>query len=449
MSSSSSSPRIAAVVTTHNRAGLLTRTLEGLAGQTIPPSDYEVIVVDDGSTDDTRGVASAFGAKLPLKYAYQQNAGLASARNHGLYLSRAPLLLFLDDDDVPDQRLLEQHVRSHEQYPADNRAVLGYTRLDASIAADPLMHFVTEIGCFLFSYLNFNDGDLLDYEHFWGGRSSCKRAFLLEHGVFNPTFRFGCEDIELAYRLSKYNFRVVYNAKAVTAMVRGVDFDGFCRRLVRQGRSNYVFSRLHAEAEVQSWTEVADFDQAWYPIEPEYEAILCSARHLDRAARLKLASGFEVDDAETALLHRAYWGAFRAAKLKGINDARLEAVEASLPSAAYAVRANEAAPFPVDLHLAQTPRRVGQEGDSMKPEQADGACFQGSEELTNLGIEVRTRDETIRLLRIQAARQQEVIDAQRAALQTAQIHISDLERSLGWRIASFVRELHRRFSRSA
>ena len=257
---------------------------------------------------------------MRLHYTYQQNAGLASARNHGLFLTRAPLLLFLDDDDIAGPGLLAQHVRTHERYPGDNYAVLGYTALDAEIASDPLMQFITEVGCFLFSYPHIRNGQVLDWSYFWGGRSSCKRAFLMEHGIFNPVFRFGCEDVELGFRLSWHGLRVVYNASAVSTMTRKVSFDGFCDRLTRQGRSNYVFSCLHGAPEVQAWSEVPDAERRWSEIEPAYDAILRSARAMDRAAALKVDLGLELEESERQLLHRGYWTAFRAAKLKGIRE---------------------------------------------------------------------------------------------------------------------------------
>src|SRR6185295_1404141 len=108
----------------------------------------------------------------------------------------SPLVIFLDDDDMATPQLLEQHLNTHERFADDRFALLGYTALEGGLAADPLMHFATEVSCFLFSYPKLTDGDVLDYSYFWGGRSSCKRAFLLSHGVFNPVFRFGCEDIE-------------------------------------------------------------------------------------------------------------------------------------------------------------------------------------------------------------------------------------------------------------
>ena len=320
-------PSLSAILCTFNRAELLSQTLESIVGQSLDRSDFELIVIDDGSSDHTRKAVESFERRLPVRYAYQANAGLASAKNHGIYCSRAPLLLFLDDDDVCSPKLFEEHLKTHGQYPDNHFAVLGYTDLDSTLAQKPLLRYVTKVGCYLFSYPNLKDGDVLDYTYFWGGRSSCKRKFLIEHGVFNPVFRFGCEDIELGYRLSKHNFKVVYNAQAVSTMVRDISFDAFCARLIRQGESQYVFSQLHPDAEIQNWTEMIGAEEEWQKIETVYKAVIRSARELDRIANLKLELGLELDDMTTDLLHRAYRNAFRACKLKGIYNRRSEALK--------------------------------------------------------------------------------------------------------------------------
>ena len=318
---------LSAILCTFNRAELLSQTLESIVGQSLDRSDFELIVIDDGSSDHTRKAVESFERRLPVRYAYQANAGLASAKNHGIYCSRAPLLLFLDDDDVCSPKLFEEHLKTHGQYPDNHFAVLGYTDLDPTLAQKPLLRYVTKVGCYLFSYPNLKDGDVLDYTCFWGGRSSCKRKFLIEHGVFNPVFRFGCEDIELGYRLSKHNLKLVYNAQAVSTMVRDISFDAFCTRLIRQGESQYVFSQLHPDAEIQNWTEMIGAEEEWQKIETVYEAVIRSARELDRIANLKLELGLEFDDMTTDLLHRAYRNAFRACKFKGIYNRRSGALK--------------------------------------------------------------------------------------------------------------------------
>ena len=303
---------------TFNRSALLSRALESIAGQTLAPKDFEVIIIDDGSADDTRRVVESFEPRFHLRYAYQSNAGLASAKNHGIYSCRAPIVLFLDDDEVFSPDLFEEHVKTHHAHPENHYAVLGHTALHPSIAGAPLMEFVTEVGCYLFSYPALKHGDIVDYTYFWGGRTSCKRTFLIQHGVFNPVFRFGCEDIELGYRLSKHNLQVQYNARAISTMIRDISFDAFCARLVRQGQSQYVFSRLHPEAEVQRWCEIPDAEEKWSKTAPVFDQVIRSGRELDRIANLKLQLGLDLDDLTKTLLHGAYHNAFRACKLKGI-----------------------------------------------------------------------------------------------------------------------------------
>ena len=87
-------------------------------------------------SDHTRKVVESFEGRLPLRYAYQANAGLASARNHGIYRSQAPLLLFLDDDDLCSPNLFEEHLKTHGQYPDNHFAVLGYVALDPNLSAE-------------------------------------------------------------------------------------------------------------------------------------------------------------------------------------------------------------------------------------------------------------------------------------------------------------------------
>lgn len=323
---STAAPLLSVVICTYNRAPLLAQVLESLCKQTLPTEEgFEVVIINDGSTDDTEAVADTYAKKLPLRYFYQRNAGLASAKNHGLFASRGDLVFFMDDDDIASGNLLEEHVKTHMKFPADHYAVLGYTALSPEISENLLMHFVTEVGGFLFSYPSLKDGDVLDYSYFWGGRSSCKRSFLLEHGVFNPVFRFGAEDIELGYRLSKHGLRVIYNKNAVSVMVRKIDFDAFCSRLERQGSSNYVMSQIHSEPEIQQWAETVDLDKNWAMINEHYDAIVGSARHLDSIANLKLALGFDLDEETRYLTYRGYWAAFKACKLKGIVKKRSDA----------------------------------------------------------------------------------------------------------------------------
>jgi glycosyltransferase involved in cell wall biosynthesis len=317
---------LSVIICTYNRAGFLKLVLDSITRQTLPATEFEIVVIDDGSSDNTREVAESFASLLPIKYFYQKNTGLASAKNHGIYTSRGQILLFLDDDDITAPSLFDSHIRTHRRYPESHMAVLHYTTWSPDLVVTPMMHFITEVGCFLFSYPHIKHGEILNYTYFWGGRSSCKRSFLLEYGVFNPVFRFGCEDIELGYRLSKHGLSVVYNSKAVSKMVRAVTFDEFCRRLIRQGRSQYIFSTLHHDPDIHRWTEVREAEETWDKIKNIYESKIRAAKDLDKIARMKLKYRLDHDALITELLYNAYWWAFKACKIKGIMEAKAERI---------------------------------------------------------------------------------------------------------------------------
>lgn len=84
------------VVPTYNRAALIGETLAAILGQSLPPA--RVVVVDDGSSDDTAGVVAGFGGRVTL--IRQPNSGDLVARNTGLRATAAPLVAFCDSDDV-------------------------------------------------------------------------------------------------------------------------------------------------------------------------------------------------------------------------------------------------------------------------------------------------------------------------------------------------------------
>lgn len=310
-------PLISAVICTYNRAPLLRQALSALCAQTIGLDRFEVIVVDDGSTDDTRAVAERFSGVLHLRYAYQANSGLASGKNHGLFLSRAPIVAFLDDDDVLNPHCLEEHHKTHERFAQPSYAVLGYTRLAEEPARSPLMRYVTDVGCQLFSYPHITHESILDFSYFWGGRSSCKRGFLLEYGVFNPVFRFGAEDIELGFRLEKVGLRVVYNAAAISSMVRILTFEDFCRRCRLQGQSNWVFSQLHPDPAVRAWAQIDHAELEWAQIAPRFDDLMKAAGDLDRFAQARSSMELPIDPTTTELLHAFYGAAFRANRIRG------------------------------------------------------------------------------------------------------------------------------------
>jgi len=322
-------PLCSVLICTYNRSALLRLTLESLCVQSLDRDKFETIIIDDGSTDETAKVVESFGGRMQIRYEYQRNSGIASARNHGLFLARGNIALFQDDDDIANPELVSEHLRTHALHPEDEVAVLGHTNLTEALAQDPLMHYVTMVDQYLYSYPSIRHGQVLGFSHFWGGRSSCKRKLLLERGVFNPVFRFGCEDIELAFRLSRSGFRVVYNARAISTTFRLISFDDFCNRLFRQGRSGWIFSRMHRDPEVQSWAGV-DQVAEWESLKPRYDRLVGAARKADATVRAKRKLDLATD-ADRPPLFDAYRAAFRASKIKGFAEQAREQEEMRSP----------------------------------------------------------------------------------------------------------------------
>lgn len=86
---------ISAVITAYNRENVIRRAVESVLGQTRPAS--EVILIDDGSTDDTKNIVDQYGKKV--RYVHQDNRGVAGARNRGVSEARREWIAFLDSDD--------------------------------------------------------------------------------------------------------------------------------------------------------------------------------------------------------------------------------------------------------------------------------------------------------------------------------------------------------------
>jgi glycosyltransferase involved in cell wall biosynthesis len=108
-------PRVSVIVPAYNYAHLLSQTLESVLAQTL--RDWECIVVDDGSTDNTRKVVENFCKRDErIRYVHQENAGLSAARNTGIRNSRGEFLQFLDADDLIEPEKLRAQANYLNQH---------------------------------------------------------------------------------------------------------------------------------------------------------------------------------------------------------------------------------------------------------------------------------------------------------------------------------------------
>jgi glycosyltransferase involved in cell wall biosynthesis len=256
---------------------------------------------------------------MSLKYIRQENSGISAAKNLGMFASEGRIIFFFDDDDCAHQDLLLNHLKMHKRWRGEETAVLGYTTWFPGMPVTPVMHYITEVGSLLFSYRGFKNGQVLDFTYFWGGRSSCKRSFLIRHGIFNQDFRFGSEDIELGYRLSKFNLKVVHSRACISYMKRPITYEQFCNRCERQGQSQYLFSRLHPAPQIQQYCLADEARHQWRYIHENFDNWFSRAKEIEA---LLTAGTFQTRNAPLLQeLFRLYRQTFIGSKIKGFIDA--------------------------------------------------------------------------------------------------------------------------------
>ncbi len=111
-----STPFFSIVLPTYNRCHFLSRSIESVLGQTF--SDWELIIVDDGSTDDTKTMVTSYTDKR-IKYIWQPNKERSSARNLGISKARGKFMCFLDSDD----EYIAHHLETHHTAIVNNPAI--------------------------------------------------------------------------------------------------------------------------------------------------------------------------------------------------------------------------------------------------------------------------------------------------------------------------------------
>ena len=231
------------VIPTYNRLEMLVRVLDALEKQVDAPP-FEVIVVNDGSKDDTERVMSQ---RKGIVFRTQANAGPGRARNHGVSLAKGKIVIFIGDDTVPEPRFLFEHARVHRESGDDPMAAcLGYTGWPRGERVTAFMDYINDYGL-QFGYKLIEDGAVVPFNFFYTSNISIDREVLAAH-PFDTTFPSAAwEDIELAYRLDARGLKIHYNARAVTRHYHPMNVDSFARRQYTVGKSGAIFYQKHPE----------------------------------------------------------------------------------------------------------------------------------------------------------------------------------------------------------
>ncbi|MBI4838721.1 MAG: glycosyltransferase [Nitrospirae bacterium] len=199
------------IIPAYNAEDTIRNCLDALEKQTIPKEDYEVIVVDDGSTDRTPEIIKRF----PVKYLRQKNKGPASARNSGAGEAKGEIILFTDADCVPQESWIKEMIMPFKD-PAVIAVKGAYKTKQRSLTARFAQTEFEE------RFKMLEKADSIDMVDTYSAAFR-KQAFL-SFGGFDPSFPVANnEDTELSYKMSRAGCKMVFNPAAIVFHLKHPD----------------------------------------------------------------------------------------------------------------------------------------------------------------------------------------------------------------------------------
>ncbi|OQX85235.1 MAG: hypothetical protein B6D55_07685 [Candidatus Omnitrophica bacterium 4484_70.2] len=252
-------PKVSVIIPTYNREKYLPEAINSVLNQTY--KDFEIIIVDDGSRDNTKEVVESFMKKyphIPIRYFYQENKGPAAARNRGIKEAKGEYIAFLDSDDIWLPEMLKESLDFLKKHNFDWVTCASYEKdgFSKSIRRLPQylwdkkthqLHLLKE-GIFFFSEIP-NAGCFLS-----------KKSCFIKIGMFDESFRIG-EDTDIYLRLEEAGFRGGYLDKPLliyrvneSSITRSKNYSGLWQHVILAkkhakilGMKNSIIRRSYSE----------------------------------------------------------------------------------------------------------------------------------------------------------------------------------------------------------
>jgi glycosyltransferase involved in cell wall biosynthesis len=225
---------ISVIIPTYNRSRLLGYSLESLCQQNIEKDRFEVIVCDDGSTDNTKAIARKYERWLNIKYLYQEDKGYrpASARNMGIRAAEGYCCLFIDSGVLLNVNCMAEHINFYKA-KGTGTAVVGYVYgFDRTVESVKMMKRLVKPDDVSSTIYILSQQEVFDdvreehyaiyttgihdlpapWYYYWTCHVSAIRAELIDAGLFDENFdgRWGIEDNEVAFRLNQNGVKIYF-----------------------------------------------------------------------------------------------------------------------------------------------------------------------------------------------------------------------------------------------
>jgi glycosyltransferase involved in cell wall biosynthesis len=226
-------PRVSVVVCTYNGGRTLQQTLEAL--HHVEYNNFEIIVVDDGSTQDIASIANAFD----VTFIRTENRGLSSARNTGMHASIGEIIAYIDDDAYPDPHWLHYLAATFM-----NTSHVGVGGPNLAPPGDgPIAHCVAHApGGPIHVLLSDHEA-----EHLPGCNMAFRRVALMAIGGFDAQFRIAGDDVDVCWRLQDRGGTLGYHAAAVVWHHRRNSVRAFWKQQLNYGRAEADLERKWPE----------------------------------------------------------------------------------------------------------------------------------------------------------------------------------------------------------
>lgn len=243
-------PAATIVIPTRDRRHSLERALRAIERQSVPPDRFEVVVVVDGSRDDTADWLRTQAFPFALTRLWRDGGGRAAACNAGLEAAHGDLIVFLDDDMEPAPTWLAAHLAAHDRERGGGPgspsevAIVGA----APSADDPAM---SRAGRYLARRFDRHlaklaRADALTFRDVYTGNASIARAALATVGGFDESFTaYGNEDGDLAIRLEAAGLRWRFDPDAVAVQHQDKDLAAAFRDARAKGRTAVQLATRH------------------------------------------------------------------------------------------------------------------------------------------------------------------------------------------------------------
>lgn len=303
---------VTVVVPTHNRLGFLPALLDSLEAQDYPSARWELVLVDDGSSDGTAAYLRARSEQCRnnMTVLYQRQSGAPAARNNGARTARGRALLFLDDDMIASPTLVREHAQLHLQDPG--AIVVGHLSLPEGEREPWVAWEDAQLG---HHFAALRSGVRTPGPRdFYSGNCSVSTALFEQVGGYDTTLP-RAEDVEIGYRLAGAGARFYFRAEADSLHLGRHRFAAWLRNARLYGRCDMMLAwekgHSYLREELFTWYRkrnplnkaLVRLCATW----PALEGVAIYSLHISGyAAHKARARGFS-NSCYSAIYNLAYW----------------------------------------------------------------------------------------------------------------------------------------------